>query len=880
MDSAGVDRWSADDPPSPHARYGAAMAATRAAFGANQDGLAAVRSRAAAVDTLLRELWTMETTADPHVGRGVALVALGGYGRSELYPYSDVDLLFCTAKNPSDATRAAVRRVSQALWDCGLRISVTTQALGDCERFKPGDPEGALALLDMRLVDGDGTVYEALRAKILDRRSARDSRTLAAALAELTQARHGRFGQTIFHLEPNVKDAPGGLRDTHARGWFNRLAEKPPTDAVPEAFAEAVRFLTTVRVFLHERHGRDDNTLDWHMEDEAAALGIGLDPPAAGNSAPADAAYWMRSYFRHARAVVRELAAGQSRAGQQPKLPRSVLRTKAPPRSGFTVENGVIDLKQPRPELDPAHDPEIVLGAFALIAAAGVSLSVLAEDRITDGLPALSTNLEDGPELWTRFRPILVGAHAGKALRSMHAVGVLELLLPEFHGIDALVVRDAYHRYTVDEHTFVLIDALHDLRDELPPAGKGASAPEWRARLRSTLLDLPQPELLYLAALLHDTGKGRASTQHASVSARLAESVCLRLELEPYDRSLVVRLIECHLEMSAALRRDIFDNETVRVFAEKVQTHDLLRLLTLFTFADISAVHPDALTPWKAENLWRLSMATANQLDRSVDEDRVGNGTLDSAREPEALARALGLSTAERADLTFFLEGLPERYLHSHSAESIRQHLRLANPATPLPVLLRRQSGETFELTVVTGDRPALFADLTGVLSAWGMNIMTAEAFSNAHGTVVDTFRFTDSYRTLELNPEEGVRLTGELHGVIRGTLSVEKLLSGRRRTRTRRARRIIETRIECSNTASSRSTLLQIVTEDVPGLLRAISLTLNAFGCSVEVALIDTEGDMAIDVFYVTGPDGKLTEEQQGRLADQLTGSLTHNLG
>ena len=192
----------------------------------------------------------------------------------------------------------------------------------------------------------------------------------------------------------------------------------------------------------------------------------------------------------------------------------------------------------------------------------------------------------------------------------MHALGILELLIPEFHGIDALVIRDAYHRYTVDEHTFVLIDTLHTLDEPV----EGAMA-EWRKRFAAIARDVEHSDLLYLASLLHDTGKGRATGEHTYESARLAASVLKRLGINAYCSGLVLRMITNHLEMSAALRRDIFDAETVRSFAAKVQTPEDLRMLTLFTFADIHAVHPDALTPWKAENLWRLYIATSNYLE-------------------------------------------------------------------------------------------------------------------------------------------------------------------------------------------------------------------------------------------------------------------------
>ena len=205
------------------------------------------------------------------------------------------------------------------------------------------------------------------------------------------------------------------------------------------------------------------------------------------------------------------------------------------------------------------------------------------------------------------MQEILEGFFAGKALRMMHTLGILELLLPEFHGIDALVIRDAYHRYTVDEHTLVVIDTLHGLETAADRADGRVGG-----RFGGILRDVQHPALLFLAALLHDTGKGRSSDNHALESARMAENVAGRLALDAYESELMLGLIRNHLEMRAALRRDIFDLETVRAFAGKVQTLEALRMLTLFTYADIQAVHPDALTPWKAENLWRLYLATAS----------------------------------------------------------------------------------------------------------------------------------------------------------------------------------------------------------------------------------------------------------------------------
>ena len=421
----------------------------------------------------------------------------------------------------------------------------------------------------------------------------------------------------------------------------------------------------------------------------------------------------------------------------------------------------------------------------------------------------------------------------------------------------------------MDEHTFVLIDTLHGL--ESVQAGTLA---EWAGRFGSLLRELPHPELLYLAALLHDTGKGRSTGEHTQESARLAQSVLARLEMDSYESGLVVSLIANHLEMSAALRRDIFDEETVSAFAGKVQTPEALRMLTLFTYADINAVHPDALTPWKAENLWRLYISTANYLDRSVDDERVG-----ALGESELVHRVAALLPEQKVAVGDFLEGFPERYVLTRTPEQVRTHFRMATQFGSDPVQLDfRYAPGVSELTLVTRDRPQLFATMAGALAGWGMNIITAEAFSNRQGVVVDTFRFTDSFRTLEMNASEHASFVKSVHDVMTGAVSVEKLLSGRRRGRQKAPLVVVETRVEFDDEASSHSTLLEVIAQDTTGLLRALSLTLAAQGCNIEVALVDTEGETAIDVFYLTRNGAKLDKDEKQALRDALLQAMEEN--
>jgi [protein-PII] uridylyltransferase len=866
-------------------RYQRRMLEIRGAFETGASGSATIAARSAALDDLVRGLWQQSVERGGRLASGIALAAIGGYGRQELFPYSDVDLLFLLdARTTEKDVKDVIRRLNQEMWDCGIRVSPTTRKISECERFAEENAEFTVSLMDHRMLAGDTGLYDKLVVQTLPKLLQHEQRPLTARLIELTRIRHAKYGDTLFHLEPNIKDCPGGLRDVHVCGWLSALQwvslQKNEgrgdggngSGAEDQEFRQAVEFLRLVRCFLHYRHERDDNTLAWQAQDAAAEAAIGVAGLAPKKM---DAAYWMRLYFRHARSVQRRVTQMMEEASAIARAPSKLLglrreRKAESHHEGFRVERGrvVLDAVTESGE-DPANDPDVVLNVFATMARTGCTLGKDAEERLSQALPLLSANLEEGPTLWHKLQEILTGRCAGSALRAMHAMGVLELLIPEFHGIDALVIRDAYHRYTVDEHTFVLIDTLHGLED----VQTGAKA-EWAARFGSLLRELPHAGVLYLVALLHDTGKGRSTGDHAQESARMAQSVLARWELDTYESGLVLGLIANHLEMSAALRRDIFDAETVGAFAGKVLTPEMLRMLTLFTYADINAVHPDALTPWKAENLWRLYIATSNYLDRSVDEERVG-----AQVESELVHRVAALLPGQRAEVGAYLEGFPERYVRTRMPEQVRRHFQMAKKLGEDRVQLDfRYSPSVSELTVVTPDRALLFANMSGALAAWGMNIVTADAFSNRQGVVVDSFRFTDTFRTLEMNASEHEAFVKSVHDVMTETVSVEKLLSGRRRGRRKTPKVVVETRVEFDDEASSHSTLMEVVAQDVPGLLRALSLTLAGHGCNIEVALVDTEGETAIDVFYLTKNGAKLEKDEEKLLREALMQAMEEN--
>jgi [protein-PII] uridylyltransferase len=799
------------------------LASVRRDFLATGDAATALAERNAQVDRLV-----LEAAAGlllPAAPAGLSVLSVGGYGRRQLFPYSDVDLLLLfESEKLALASKDAIAAFLRHLWDSDLRVSHSVRTPAECTEVHDRNIELNISLLDQRYLTGDRALYAGLAEK-LPRFIQGNRGPLVRNLAQLARARHGKYAGTFYHLEPNVKETPGGLRDHQLVCWLDQLhgGRDGPAPELEAAF----RFLGRLRCYLHYQSGRDNNALSFDAQDGIAELWRN-----------GDAAQWMREYYRHARVVyraaIRALDASEAQFSSLFAQFRDWRSRVA--NADFIVHRERIHFRAPqRLEVEP----ELVLSLFEFVARHGIRLSAEAEQQIEPRIASLRAYFAEPRPLWPALSAILALPHAPLAVRSMHETGVLAAIFPEMERIECLVIRDFYHRYTVDEHTLVTMQNLRNL-----PAGYS-----------ELLAEVKQPSVVMFAMLFHDVGKGVHGEGPVDASVRLARDAMARIRMPQADRDTALFLIGKHLELSQVMQsRDLFDPQTIRDVAHQMETVERLKALTLVTYADISAVNPEVMTPWRAEQLWQLYLAVYNELTRELETERI---------------EAIPSGPPERVA---FLEGFPTRYLRTHTEQEIDEHMALEEKSRARKAAVEiRKLESAWQLTLVAADRPFLFASVAGTLSSFGMNILKAEAFANRRGLVLDTFTFDDPLRTLDLNPTEADRLRATTERVLAGKTDVRELLRNRPKPSLPSRKARIPARVSFDSEASRTATLVEIVAEDRPGLLYDLASAISSNGGNIEVVLIDTQAHKAIDVFYVTAEGKKLGPEKRQVLAEAL---------
>lgn len=769
--------------------------------------------RLALVESQVRSSYALALSA--RFGERLALVAVGGFGRSELFPFSDIDILLLVDRIPeSIEDREAISLFQRQLWDANLRLSQGLRTIEECVRLDELDIERTISLLDRRFLAGSEPLWRSLEERLPKFLESKRN-VLDRHLCRLASSRHDKFQHTIYHLEPDLKEGPGGLRDLNLLHWLREdtLLLEP-----------AREFLYRIRFGLHQAAQRDSNILTFDFQESLDA-----DPDAL-----------MRAYFHHARLVYRAaLRAIERHEGPTSGL-LSVFRDfrSRVSNADFTVSKDRVFFRGSRGLTDVA----LKLRLFAFLARHGLRLSGEAEDRVV----ASHIALRQQPPPWSWWRDLLSQPHAAAALRTMHETGALAALMPEWEHLESLVTRDFYHRYTVDEHTLVALETLEKL-----PAAKDPAIQRF-AELWTEAQGLP---LLRFALLLHDIGKGTGK-EHSAESERIAREVLHRWGAPPEDTNTILFLIEHHLDLSTiSSSRDLSDAAVIEDAAHRVETLEQLKLLNLLTFADISAVNPTTMTPWRAEQIWRAYRTIRRELTRELGSELIH------------------AAPTERPELSRWLEGFPTRYLRIYKGPDIERHFALGQLSESLGVAveLRKHQG-AWELTLAAPDRPGVFAALAGSLASFGFNILKVEAFANQQGRLLDIFHFADPLRTLDLNPSEVDSVRKRVTQAAKGELDIARLLQSRPKPK---ARIKLDPIIEVTSRESAKSTLVEIVSEDRPGLLYDLASAISDQGCSIDVVLINTEATKALDVFYVTKSGAPLTPDQESQLSAALESAV-----
>ncbi len=808
------------------------------------------------VDQILRLLWDFTVNrlypnANPTAAERMVLIAVGGYGRGEMAPYSDVDIGFITPWKQTGWSEQVIESILYALWDMGLTVGHSSRSLDETIRQARGDVTIRTALLEARYVWGDTALYDEAASRFRAEVQSDVRSFVAQKLAERDQ-RHQKMGDSRYVVEPNVKEGKGGLRDLHTLYWIGKYALGVRTaaelvdaglltDQEYRQFRQAANFLWAVRGHLHAISGRAEERLTFDVQREIAHRMRFSDRPGKSQ-----VERFMQLYFLHAKRVGdltglflahfdEKFAAPRFSRFGLPSFRRSPRRLR-----GFKLDRGRLAI--PSDDFF-MRDPTRLIEMFALAVEHGIEIHPLAM-RAASRDARLLIDHRDDPRANALFMEVLTSPRApDQGLHAMNEAGVFGRFVPDFGRVVAQMQFDMYHHYTVDEHTIRAIGLLSRIeRGELA---------EDHPLATGIIGQIVSRRALYVAVLLHDIAKGRGG-DHSVLGAEVAERLCPRFGMTPAETETVAWLVRHHLLMSAtAFKRDLSDFKTVLDFAEMVQSPQRLMMLMVLTIVDIRAVGPGVWNGWKRQLLATL-YESAEEVLRLGHKQR-GRSERILAKQ-ETLAQALGWDAAK---LQTYVTTLPEAYWIAEPQDVLERNARLLSRDGTVSLAIEAQVYPDRDATLVTvhaADHPGLFYRIAGAIHAAGGNIIDARIHTTRTGMALDNFLVQNPLNGGPFgDPAQLDRLKTAIADSLANRAKLTERLRARPLVRMRAEAFTIEPNVLIDNKASNRFTVIEVNARDRPALLHHLAQALFQSKVTIHSAHVATYGERAVDTFYVT---------------------------
>ncbi|HUI16502.1 MAG TPA: [protein-PII] uridylyltransferase [Alphaproteobacteria bacterium] len=861
--------------------------ALRREFETRLAGMAAARGLALLMDRLVRTLHEFTTTkvfprGSPTAAERLSVVAVGGYGRGELAPFSDIDLLFILPYKSIPYTEQVVEWMLYILWDLGLKVGHATRSIDECMRQAKADVTIRTALLEARHVAGEAGLFLEFKKRFAREVIAGTGLAFVSAKLDERNQRHQRMGDSRYVVEPNIKEGKGGLRDLHTLFWIAKYLYRIEdtrelvglgflTGEEYQAFAKAEDFLWTLRTALHWLTGRAEERLTFDVQPEIARR-MGYTDHAGSQRVER----LMKHYYLVAKDVgdlTRIFCAALEAEHKRPsRFSLAALLRRRRDIEGFGLEGDRLTVAN---EEVFKEDPVKLLGLFHAAQQHDLDIHPRALRAVRRSLRLVDHKLRANAEANRLFLEMLTSRHDPETtLRRLNEAGVFGRFITDFGRVVAQMQYDMYHMYTVDEHTIRAIGLLHGIEE-----GRHKEEHPLSTEIVHKVLSR---RVLYLAVLLHDIAKGRGG-DHSTLGAEVAHKLCPRLGLSPEETETVAWLVLNHLAMSrTAQKRDIGDAKTITDFAGLVQSPERLRLLLVLTVVDMRATGPKVFNNWKAALLRDLYFKAELVLTGGL----AAHG--DAARVKAVLA-ALRSALGEWSE-----EDFAQHVARGHAAywlaldtDTLARHARIIREAehNKAPVALDwridRQRAVT-ELTVYTADHAGLFAKIAGAIAVAGGNILDARIFTLANGMALDSFWVQDTAGNSLDRPDRLARLASIIERSLAGRLRPSEVAAAGRRMPHRTDVFQVPPRVLIDNKASATHTVLEVNGRDRPGLLYELTRALTELNLQISSAKISTYGERVVDVFYVKDVFGLKVEHEQKlkKIREHLAGVLAGSGG